>query len=75
MSDPAAQNGSVEPPLVTSIKDQKSKALLKPADRMQEIMRANKAMKEERKGLLDGRHEFLFTRVLSFYDTIFFGIN
>ena len=72
MSDPAAQNGSVEPPLVTVVKEPKSKALLKPADRMQEIMRANKAMKEERKGNLDARHEFLVTRVSLFFCQFFF---
>jgi len=66
MSDPAAQSGSVEPPLVTSNKEAPkpaAKILLKPADRIQEMLRASKALKEERKAMLDARYEFLFTRL------------
>lgn len=65
MSDAAGQNGAVEPPLVTTNKEQKigNKNLVKPADRIQEMLRASKALKEERKSALDARHDFLFNRL------------
>lgn len=71
MSDPAAaQGGSVEPPLVTTNKEPAketpkpaAKIIMKPADRIQEMLRASKALKEERKAMLDARYEFLFIRL------------
>ncbi len=67
MSDPAAQSGNVEPPLITANKQEApkpaAKIILKPADRIQEMLRASKALKEERKAMLDARYEFIFTRL------------
>ena len=72
---PAEQSaGTIEPPLISINKDKQEKPEVgkqnvgakpkqNPGDRMQEKMLQIKALKDERRTQLDGRTEFLFSRL------------